>query len=156
MPNHNPQMTNQRLQELTERWSIESFGVPFRHRIVFNSRLKTTGGRYHLTDHHIDINPLMYSEFGLATLHGVVLHELCHYHLHLASRDYRHRSPDFKHLLQAVGGSRYAPPTSKARRGRWVYRCTGCGIIIRRQRRFNVHRYVCRRCGHYFQLISTK
>lgn len=149
-------MTNTHLQALTEKWSLEAFGRPFRHQIVFNPRLRTTGGRYHLSDHHIDINPLMYEEFGLPTLHGVVLHELCHYHLHLMGRDYRHRSRDFRTLLRAVGGSRYAPPTSKARQGRYLYRCTGCGVTIRRQRRFNVLRYVCRRCGHHFRLISTK
>lgn len=52
-------MTNQELQNLVERWSQESFGRPFLHQAVFNRRLKTTGGRYHLGDHHIDINPLM-------------------------------------------------------------------------------------------------
>lgn len=157
MPNRaKPTMTNDQLQALCERWSQEFFGRPFRHRIVFNSRLRTTGGRYHLSDHHIDINPLMYQEFDLNTLRGVVLHELCHYHLHLMGRDYRHRSRDFQNLLRAVGGSRYAPPTSKARQGKYLYRCSGCGMTIRRQRRFNVWRYVCRRCGHHFRLISTK
>ena len=57
------QMNNQQLQELTEKWSMESFHRPFEHQIFFNSRLRTTGGRYHLNDHHIDINPLMYTEF---------------------------------------------------------------------------------------------
>lgn len=149
-------MTNDQLQNLTEKWSLDAFGLPFRHRIVFNSRLRTTGGRYHLDDHHIDINPLMYSEYDLATLRGVVLHELCHYHLHLMGRDYRHRSREFRFLLAKVGGSRFAPPTSKARQGKYLYRCRGCGITIRRMRRFNVRRYICRRCGHHFQLISTK
>lgn len=114
-------MTNQELQNLVERWSQESFGRPFLHQAVFNRRLKTTGGRYHLGDHHIDINPLMLEEYDLATLKQVVLHELCHYHLHLTGRGFGHRDRDFKALLMQVGGSRYAPPTSKARRpgGEW-------------------------------------
>ena len=132
-------MTNQELQNLVERWSQESFGRPFLHQAVFNRRLKTTGGRYHLGDHHIDINPLMLEEYDLATLKLVVLHELCHYHLHLTGRGFGHRDRDFKVLLMQVGGSRYAPP--------------GCGLIIGRNRRFNLARFVCRRCGHRFEEI---
>ncbi|MBD5806492.1 SprT family protein [Limosilactobacillus walteri] len=148
-------MNNERLQQLTEQWSQEYFGRPFTHRVFFNRRLTTTGGRYHLNDHHIDINPLMYTEFDLVNLRSVVLHELCHYHLHLLGRDYHHRSKDFKQLLAQVGGSRYAPATSKRRvnaKRKWRYQCTGCGVEIARQRRFNTNRYVCRRCGHHFIL----
>lgn len=108
-------MTNEQLQKLTEQLSQQCFHQPFRHRAVFNRRLRTTGGRYHLGDHHIDINPLMLEEFDEENLKRVILHELCHYHLHLAGRGYRHRDRDFKQLLQAVGGSRYAPATSKAK-----------------------------------------
>lgn len=147
-------MTNDELQRLTEQWSLRYFHRPFTHKIYFNRRLRTTGGRYHLDDGHIDINPLMYTEFDRTNLKKVVLHELCHYHLHQTGRDYRHRSREFRHLLAQVGGSRYAPVTSKARQRkyRWQYRCTGCGAVILRQRRFDTSRYVCRRCGHHFRL----
>lgn len=150
-------MTNEELQQLTEQWSLQFFHQPFRHRIVFNSRLRTTGGRYHLSDHHIDINPLMLTEFDIDNLRRVVLHELCHYHPHLSGADYHHRSPAFRHLLAQVGGSRYAPATSKARRQTtacWLYQCTGCGAYVQRRRRFNTQRYICRRCGHRFKLIK--
>lgn len=152
-------MDNQELQSLTEQWSLEYFRRPFLHRIVFNNRLKTTGGRYHLTDHQIDINPLMYTEFDQENLKQVVLHELCHYHLHLTGRDYHHRSRAFRELLVAVGGPRYAPVTSKARsrrQARWLYQCQGCGALVARQRRFNTARNVCRRCGGRFKLINLK
>ena len=43
-------MTNQELQALTEQWSLELFQRPFLHQVVYNRRLKTTGGRYHLGD----------------------------------------------------------------------------------------------------------
>lgn len=69
-------MTNAELQQLTEQWSLQYFWRPFTHEIFFNRRLRTTGGRYHLGDHHIDINPLMLTEYNLTTLKGVVLHEL--------------------------------------------------------------------------------
>lgn len=152
-------MNNQQLQELTQEWSLKYFQRPFQHQIFFNPRLRTTGGRYHLEDHHIDINPLMYTEFGRENLRQVVLHELCHYHLHLTGHDYHHRSTDFRHLLAAVGGSRYAPVTSKVRQRNhhlYYYQCRGCGIKISRRRRFNTTRYVCRRCGHRFVLINLK
>ena len=147
-------MNNADLQRLTEEWSLAAFHRPFTHRIFFNARLKTTGGRYHLDDSHIDINPLMDTEFDLANLKRVVLHELCHYHLHQTGQDYHHRSAAFRTLLAQVGGSRYAPPTSKTqpRKVKWLYQCSGCGITIGRQRRFNTRRYVCRRCGHHFYL----
>lgn len=147
-------MNNAELQALTEKWSRQLFGRPFLHQIYFNKRLKTTGGRYHLADHHIDINPLMYTEYDLKNLKQVVLHELCHYHLHLLGEDYHHQSTEFRSLLSRVGGARYAPPTSKQRQSKvkWYYQCTGCGILISRQRRFNINRYVCRRCGSKFEL----
>ncbi|HJA73585.1 MAG TPA: SprT family protein [Candidatus Limosilactobacillus faecipullorum] len=147
-------MTNEELQRLAQQWSLSAFSKPINHPVIFNRRLRTTGGRYHLQDHHIDINPLMYEEFDLANLKRVVLHELCHYHLHLAGMGYRHRDADFKRLLTAVGGSRYAPAISR-RRGlkpqRIIYyQCQQCGEIIQRKRRFNTVRYVCAKCGGKF------
>lgn len=150
-------MTNQELQNLVERWSQESFGRPFLHQAVFNRRLKTTGGRYHLGDHHIDINPLMLEEYDLATLKQVVLHELCHYHLHLTGRGFGHRDRDFKALLMQVGGAGtpadFQGPAPGGVVVRYRYRCTGCGLIIGRNRRFNLACFVCRRCGHRFEEI---
>ena len=54
-------MTNQELQQLVEQISIEQFGQPFEHKTRFNKRLRTTGGRYLLATHDIEINPLMLS-----------------------------------------------------------------------------------------------
>ena len=150
-------MDDPELQKLTETLSLKYFHQPFRHRAVFNRRLKTTGGRYHLDDHHIDINPLMLEEFDEETLKQVILHELCHYHLHLAGRGYQHRNRDFQELLRAVGGSRYAPVTSKARRQkrpRYLYQCQGCGALLPRVRRFNIMRYHCAQCGGRFRLVE--
>jgi SprT-like protein len=49
-------MEDKELQKLVEKVSIESFGKPFRHKASFNSRLRSTGGRYLLGTHNIDIN----------------------------------------------------------------------------------------------------
>lgn len=151
-------MTDAELQALVESLSIKYFGRPFKHQAFFNSRLRTTGGRYHLASHNIDINPRMLSEHDLAVLRGVILHELCHYHLHLSGKGYRHRDRDFKALLKRVGGSRYAPATKAHRVShyRHYYQCQGCGIVIVRRRRFNTSRYHCARCGGRFRLIRTE
>ena len=50
-------MNDQALQGLVEKISSEDFGRKFKHRAFFNGRLRTTGGRYRLQDHDIEINP---------------------------------------------------------------------------------------------------
>ncbi|GED82036.1 SprT family protein [Latilactobacillus curvatus] len=141
-------MTDQALTELIERLSLQFFNRPFVHQANLNRRLKTTGGRYHLQDHHIDINPKMLTEHDTQTLEGVIKHELCHYHLHLLHRGYRHRDAEFKQLLAQVGGARYAPAAQKTAKSSKIviYKCSDCGQVYPRRRRMNTARYVCRRC----------
>lgn len=145
-------MTDQELQRLVEKISLASFGKPFRHQARFNPRLKTTGGRYQLKDHGIEINPRMLTEHDQATLVGVIKHELCHYHLHLAGQSGQHRTRAFRELLQQVGGLRFAPaPKSAAPRPRrWqLYVCQRCGQKYYRARHIDVTKMVCGRChGH--------
>lgn len=137
-------MTQQELQWLVEELSLSVFNKPFTHRAVFNSRLKTTGGRYHLSDHHLDFNPTMLTEHGMEVFIGIIKHELCHYHLHLAGLGHRHQDPAFKALLARTGGLRYAPPAKRTAKHR--YRCQNCGCEIRRQRRVDIKKYVCGKC----------
>lgn len=148
-------MTDQELTQLIQNISVTTFNRPFSHQANFNRRLKTTGGRYHLQDHHIDINPLMVAQ-GQAVLEGIIKHELCHYHLHLLHRGHRHRDHGFKRLLQQVGGARFAPPVTakKAPQKRLAYQCTKCGQLYQRQRHINTARYVCRRCHGHLKLVK--
>ena len=148
-------MTDAELQTLVCEISRRAFQRPFNHQAVFNARLRTTGGRYQLQSHNIDINPKMLTDFGRATLIGVIKHELCHYHLHLTHRGYRHRDPAFKQLLAQVGGSRYAPAPKqpRVRTYRYTYQCQRCGQLYRRQRRMNPARYTCGRCRGPIKLI---
>ena len=44
------------LLNLIQKISLESFDYPFIGQVKINYRFKTTGGRYHLRDHHIEIN----------------------------------------------------------------------------------------------------
>ena len=143
-------MTDLELTQLTRRLAKQFFNQAYPYEARFNRRLRTMGGRYFLADHHIEINPLMLSEFDEETLVGVIKHELVHYWLHVHHEKPDHRNPHFKELLQRTGGLRYAPVTSKRRTtttGRLVYQCKKCGQLYHRQRRINVRRYVCGRCG---------
>lgn len=142
-------MTDTELQALVQQISQHDFHQPFLHRAYFNARLRSTGGRYQLQNHNIDINPKMLTDFDEATLIGVIKHELCHYHLHLAGRGYQHRDAEFKQLLAAVGGSRYAPAPKKrtVQAVRYHYVCTNCGQAYPRKRRMDTRRYRCSRCG---------
>lgn len=150
-------MTNTELQHLVEQVSIQFFSRPFTHRAYFNPRLRTTGGRYHLDSHDIDINPKMDDGRSHDILIGIIKHELCHYHLNLAGFSGRHNTPEFKQLLQAVGGSRYAPrieSTTPSFHVKYLYRCTHCGLEYHRKRRINVSKYVCGRCHSRLTLIN--
>ncbi|OWA34524.1 SprT family protein [Saccharibacillus sp. O16] len=153
-------MSNMELQQWIEQVSLEHFGVPFRHRAFFNSRLRSTGGRYALRSHDIEINPRQLREHGREEVEGIIKHELCHYHLHIAGRGYRHRDADFKQLLAKVGGSRYcqALPDSTKRTlpVRYKLTCLSCGMEYRRKRRMDASRYRCGRCTGELRLIELK
>ena len=86
------------------------FKKTFIHYAYFNPRLRTTGGRYLLRSHDIEINKKYYDERGIEELIGIIKHELCHYHLHLEKKGYQHRDADFKKLLKKVGAPRFCTP----------------------------------------------
>lgn len=67
-------MTDQQLQRLVEKVSLQFFAKPFNHHAYFNHRLKTTGGRYHLDSHDIDINPKMDDHGTHDVLIGIIKH----------------------------------------------------------------------------------
>lgn len=149
-------MNQESLQQLVEDISLTYFNKPFKHKAYFNTRLRTTGGRYHLRSHDLDFNPLMLEKFGEQTLIGIIKHELCHYHLHLEGKGSQHKDPEFKNLLKKVGGLRFVPSTKEPKKAvlLWEYKCRNCGSVARRQRRFNTEKYVCARCKGKFELIN--
>lgn len=134
------------------RVSLTDFHQPFQHRATFNARLKTTGGRFNPQTCYLDFNPHLFARLTPDEQVGIIRHELCHYHLYRAKAGYRHRDADFKQLLKQVNGLRYAP-AMPATTG-WQYQCRHCGVMIVRRRRFNVSRYVCRRCRGPFILLG--
>ena len=150
-------MDNQELQTLVEKISRDYFNKPFRHQATFNSRLRTTGGRYLLQSHNLEVNKKYLDEFGMEELIGIIKHELCHYHLHIEGKGYQHRDRDFKQLLQKVDAPRFCsslPANKVTRKPRRIltYICSGCDSIFNRKRRIDTNRYVCGRCHGKLQL----
>ncbi|XEC93587.1 SprT family protein [Paenibacillus tarimensis] len=151
-------MNDDMLQAWVERVSMESFGLPFKHRAIFNARLRSTGGRYFTKTHHIEINPHQLSHFGPEETEKIIKHELCHYHLHLMKRGYRHRDAEFKQLLAKVGGTRFChsiPGTKTERRSqplRYKLVCRRCGTEYLRKRKLDPRKYACGKCSGKLQL----
>lgn len=152
-------MDNQELQSWVERVSIECFGLPFRHRAVFNPRLRTTGGRYFPKTHHIEISSGQLEVYGPEETEAIIKHELCHYHLHLQGKGYKHRDADFKALLAQVGGSRHCRPLPGAARTlpvRYLLVCRDCGQTYPRKRKTDPRKYVCGRCRGRLRLFQAE
>ncbi|WP_409296570.1 SprT family protein [Peribacillus sp. SCS-26] len=143
-------MNDQDLQRMVESVSLSVFGKPFKHKALFNPRLRTTGGRYLLKSHNIEINRKYYEQYGESELTGIIKHELCHYHLHLEGRGYKHRDQDFRKLLSETGSPRFCqslPQQKKEKRRKQLrYMCSGCGQIYIRKRRVDTTRFVCGKC----------
>ncbi|WP_379971352.1 SprT family protein [Ectobacillus sp. sgz5001026] len=139
------------LQQLVESISLQYFFKVFGHRALFNKRLRTTGGRYLLRNHNIELNWNYYQTFGKEELIEVIKHELCHYHLHLEGKGYRHRDADFRNLLQQVNAPRYCKSIPSVHRKTvstvYEYKCMRCGCRYVRKRRMNLTRYVCGKCN---------
>lgn len=139
------------LQLLVEQLSIKHFGKPFLHKATFNPRLRTTGGRYLLATHNIEINKKYLDQLGKNELIGIIKHELCHYHLHIEGKGYKHGDKDFKELLKKVDAPRYCnklTETAKTNRSKkiYYYTCVDCKQIYKRKRRMDISRYVCGKC----------
>jgi SprT-like protein len=158
--------SDEQLQKWVERISMSAFGWPFVHQARFNRRLRRAGGRYDLRSHDIEINPAQLRDHGPEEVERIIKHELCHYHLHLQGRGYRHRDRDFKELLAIVGGTRFCRPLAsqvKFREGRggvvrpvfrYVLKCRSCAQEYPRRIRCNPARYICRRCRGSLDLFE--
>ena len=151
-------MTDEELTMVVREISLAIFFKPFRHQARFNKRLRTTGGRYMLQSHSIEINPASYEKYGYTELEGIIKHELCHYHLHLEGKGYKHGDADFKKLMKETGSPRYCqlPAEVKRRRQpvRYTYQCLDCGLEYGRKIRMNTEKYRCGRCRGRIEMIS--
>lgn len=142
-------MDDKQLQALIEKISLNYFDLPFIHIGTFNTRLKTTGGRYLTSTGNIEINKRYYDTLGMDELIGIIKHELCHYHLHQMGMGYKHRDQDFRILLKRVGAPRFCTPieapSNKPKNYRF-YECVECHQVYKRVRRVNIVKYRCGKC----------
>ncbi|MFC3039285.1 SprT family protein [Virgibacillus xinjiangensis] len=140
-------LTQKGLHQLVDHLSREYFSKPFLHEVRFNSRLRTTGGRYIPAKKLMELNPKYAEEMDRFELEGIIKHELCHYHLHIEGKGYRHGDPEFKRLLRQTGSPRHCNPLpSQENRHKHIYRCTKCKTEYRRVRRVDVKKYTCGKC----------
>lgn len=73
-----------------------------------------------LGSRNIEINKKYFEQLGEAELIGIIKHELCHYHLHIEGKGYKHCDKDFRDLLKKVGAPRFCSvlPEEKKRRSK--------------------------------------
>jgi len=152
-------LNDELLQKLTEDLSLRFFHKPFLHKAFFNKRLRTVGGRYMLVSHNIEINYRYFEQYGEEEIIGIVKHELCHYHLHLEMKGYKHRDHDFKQLLKKVGAPRYCTPLKKVDNQKqivekYIFQCRSCRTAYIRKRNINLNKYVCGACRGPLQKIK--
>lgn len=137
-----------KLFELVNELSITYFHKPFMHEVYFNNRLRTTGGRYIPSKKVIELNPKYIVEMEKEEMIGIIKHELCHYHLHIEGKGYKHGDRDFRQLLKETGSPRFCQPLPSAKKAyKHVYECTACKLLYKRVKRVNTQRYRCGRCG---------
>jgi SprT-like protein len=141
------QLNEKELKDLVNDISIEFFHKPFVDKVIFNSRLRTTGGRYLPMKRLIELNPKYLYEMDHNEFIGIIKHELCHYHLHIEGKGYKHSDKEFKTLLEQTGSPRHCKPLpSNLNSQKHQYECQKCGQIYQRVRRVNINKYRCGIC----------
>ncbi|MFD1067140.1 SprT family protein [Oceanobacillus locisalsi] len=141
------QLSDEELYQLVNRLSETFFHKSFHDKAHFNSRLRTTGGRYIPSKRLIEINPKYVLEFEEEELHGIIKHELCHYHLHIEGKGYQHRDREFRELLAKTGSPRHCKQLpSQQNRYRYTYECEKCKMTYKRIRKVDVSRFRCGKC----------
>ncbi|WP_152655458.1 SprT family protein [Oceanobacillus sp. CFH 90083] len=147
-------LSDKELHQLVNQLSETFFHKPFMDKVQFNSRLRTTGGRYLPGKRLIELNPKYALEFEKEELIGIIKHELCHYHLHIEGKSYGHRDKDFKDLLAQTGSPRHCKQLpSEQKRCRYTYECKKCNAIYKRVRKVDVSKYRCGKCKGKLNLM---
>lgn len=135
------------LFELVNKLSLEFFHKPFKHNVQYNNRLRTTGGRYIPVKKLIELNPKYAVEMDENEFIGIIKHELCHYHLHIEGKGYKHGDEDFKKLLKETGSPRHCNPLPSQKKAfKYKYICKKCNQEYKRKRRVDLKKYKCGKC----------
>ncbi|WP_179107299.1 SprT family protein [Sediminibacillus massiliensis] len=149
-------MTQAQLKELVNEISLTYFDKPYQDSVSFNNRLRTTGGRYIPSKRKIELNPKFRRELGEEEFTGIIKHELCHYHLHIEGKGYKHRDKDFRKLLKKTGSPRFCQPLPSVEKKTtiYTYTCVACQHVYKRRRRVNTDRYRCGKCRGKLKLAE--
>ncbi|MCF2132280.1 SprT family protein, partial [Strepomyces sp. STD 3.1] len=93
---------------------------------------------------------------GEEELIGIIKHELCHYHLHLMGKGYKHGDQEFKALLKRVGAPRYCSSLSSIQKKNKnvFYRCKDCNYLYKRKHKVDITKYRCGRCKGSLLLLE--
>lgn len=138
-------MNNEILQKWLKSFLKKNLDVSFD---IVHISIKVTYNRRTLSlkSHDIEINPKQYEHYGEDAVVKIILHELCHYHLHISGKGYQHKDQDFKRLSQQVGAPRFCNSIeSYQQRANYEYYCTKCHAKYIRIRKVDTNRM---RCGH--------
>lgn len=148
-------LSNDNLFRLVNDLSWKYFNKPFKHDVTFNSRLRTTGGRYIPVRKIIELNAKYYVEMDEAEFIGIIKHELCHYHLHIEGKGYKHGDQAFKDLLKVTGSPRHCNPLPSQKKNRkYKYKCKQCDHEYKRVRRVDIKKYRCGKCNGQLMVSS--
>ncbi|WP_067730240.1 SprT family protein [Oceanobacillus damuensis] len=140
-------LVEKELYHLVNNLSETYFNKPFQHDVRYNHRLRTTGGRYIPAKRLIELNPKYATEMDENEFIGIIKHELCHYHLHIEGKGYKHRDKDFRKLLKETGSPRHCSPLPSEKKDyRYRYTCKKCNRAYNRRRRVDVKKYRCGKC----------
>ncbi|WP_373895159.1 SprT family protein [Virgibacillus natechei] len=146
-------LNEKELYQLVTKLSLDNFKKSFKHDVKFNHRLRTTGGRYIPAKNIIELNPKYAVEMDDSEFIGIIKHELCHYHLHIEGKGYKHGDKDFKKLLEETGSPRHCTPLPSQKRDyKYKYICLKCKQEYKRVRRVDVRKYRCGKCGGKLQV----
>jgi len=140
------------LHSLVMNISLRYFNKPYKGEVIFNARLRTTGGRYLPGKYLIELNPKYYLEASEAEFIGIIKHELCHYHLHNENKPFGHGDIEFKELLKRTGSPRFCQPLVSQWKEPIIYKCRKCSMIYPRKRKVNTKRYSCGKCRGKLEL----
>lgn len=145
----------QALFQFVDTLSKQYFHKPFLNKVQFNHRLRTTGGRYIPEKKLIELNPKYLTDMDEEEFIGIIKHELCHYHLHIEGKGFKHGDASFKALLEKTGSPRHCRPLpSEKNRFRYKYVCHQCRHIYKRVRRINLDKYRCGKCKGELVMLS--